>query len=514
MRKRIVISLALLVGAILLNPGMRAQSEVMGEVRTEMGLNRALFQTPQGAVRVNFPDDTSAGDSILGTVYAVPSGKDSREQARNAGELTGYVIEMPGQKARSSDQHFRWDVPSQVTGGMIPIVLRDRKNKVVGRCNLPVNPQLSPPAAMIDLPTEGQSGSLLSVWGPFGSPADTSVRVGGKAGEVIAESPRKMVFQAPPGVIGLATIEVRKGGLEVSGPFYSIELGLTATKQSLMPGETAVMTAVVSGLQDLTAPASLVIVNRDPATITLAGGPVQRFAILPAEVGAAGTFTLTRTLTGVKPGAFDIRAVAARSPSERIPIDRLAGNAVDRWSRAQAVQVTPEARSLIVSDVAGARTQLDSLFLLQTALRADPGSELDWLVRQYCFDLRDRKLTGRPLAVAPRVRAFGNAFVPQGAGSKGASSSVSLDASDVRRFSFASFLAQWLVRMTPSDPLGNLVVASQPDRQSITVDRITGSDYLTNRNFVVSAGNHTVTVASCSRSVTVIANQQANVSCP
>ena len=91
---------------------------------------------------------------------------------------------------------------------------------------------------------------------------------------------------------------------------------------------------------------------------------------------------------------------------------------------------------------------------------------------------------------------------------------VSIDAPDVQRFSFSQFLAQILVRLTPSDPLGNLVVTSRPDRAAIVVDQAAGADYFTTRSFVLSVGQHTVRVASCNQSVVVKANQQSRISCP
>ncbi|HEV3331351.1 MAG TPA: hypothetical protein VG096_10240 [Bryobacteraceae bacterium] len=514
MRQRFSIRLLLLALGALLGSGIRAQSDIVGEVLSENGLHRAKFQVPQGVIRVNLPDDVSAGDSISGTVYTEPSGKNPKELTTNTGEITGYVVEMPGQKAKTSDRHFHWGVPVTVAGGVIPILLRDRKNKIVGHCNLPINSNPGePPPTEIDLPLGAEAGSMTSVWGPFGGASGASVSVGGKDADVIAESPRKLVFVTPTDVVGRSTLQVRSGTLSASAPFFTLGLQLGATKTSLMSGETAIMSATVTGLQDLRQPATLIIVNHEPGTVALAGGPAQEITIQPAEVRPDGTFAITRVLTGVKGGAYLISVAATRPPSAQVPIDRLVGRTVDGWSMAQNVPISAEARSLIVSDVVAARPQLDRLLLSQVAFRADIGTELDWLVRDYCFNLRDLKLGGRLAeSFPPRHRRVANSFVPQGGAQPGRA--VSLDASDVRRFSFTQFLAQLLARLTPSDPLGNLVVTSRPDRQAIAVDQVTGADYLTTRSFVLSVGKHTIRVASCNQSVTVNANQQATVSCP
>jgi hypothetical protein len=518
MRQRIWTWAPLFGSILLLDPGTRAQSDIVGEVRTENGLHRAAFPVPQGTIRVNFPDDLSVGDTISGTVYTEPTGKDPQELARNTGEITGYVVEMPEQKANTSDRRFRWRAPPSVSGGVVQILLRDQKNRIVGRCNLPVDPRPAGPAPSgIDLPLGAQAGAFVSLWGPFGSPPETSVSVGGKNADVIAESPRKLIFVAPPGVIGQSTIQVRRGEVSASGPFFTLGLQTSASKPVLEPGETAIMSAIVSGLQNLKEPASLVIVNHDPSTVAVAGGTVQHVAIAPAEVSPGGTFTFTRTLTGEKVGRYDITVAASTALAARIPIDRLAGRSVERWLVAQNVTASADARAMIVSQVFAARSQLDKLLIPQLGFRADLGTELDWLVQEYCFDLRDRKraapvATGR--FVGPSRRPpFGNAFAPQEPVTPGRGA-VALDASDVRGFSFTQFFARILGRLTPSDPLGYLLVNSQPDRQAIRLDQVTAADYFTIRTFVLSVGKHAVSVGSCSKSVTVNPNQQSTMSCP
>lgn len=512
MPRRIRARLLLFACSALLNPGTRAQTDIAGEVRTENGMHRATFRVPQGVIRVNFPDDLSRGDTISGSVYNEPSGKNPKALQKNSGEITGYVVEMPGEKAKTSDKRFRWSVPAAVAGGLTPILLRDNKNRIVSRCDLPVNPgPPGPPPAGIDLPLGAQAESFVSAWGPFGGPAETTVRVGGRDADIIAESPRKMIFQIPADVVGQSTLQVRKGNLSASGSFSTLGMRVGVSKRLLGPGETAVLTVTVSGLEGPQEPASLVIVNHNPGVAALGGGTVLLVPIQPAEVRADGTFELTRTLTGIKVGDFNLTVTATRPPTALLPIDRLSGRTVDQWSLAQRVPVSADARSLIVSGVAGARPQLDKLLLPQLAFRADPGTELDWLVREYCFDLRDRKLIPGRLAAFSRHSPFASSFVPQGPPVRG---DISLDSSDVRKFSFSQFLGQLLNRWTPSDPLGNLLVTSKPDQQAIAIDHATGADYFTTRSFVLSVGTHTIHVASCNRSVTVNPNQQTTVSCP
>ena len=510
MRRKIWCGLLIAGCVVLPDPHTRAQSEITGQVITENGMHRALFRVPEGVLHVNLPDDLSAGDSVSGTVYTEPSGRNPNELARNAGEISGYVVELPGQPAPARDKRFRWNVPATVPEGVVPVGLRNKKNRIVLRGSIPVNPTSpGPPPSGIDLPSGGATGSAVSVWGPFGSPAGASVTIGGRDAPVLAESPRKLVALTPLDVVGPSTIEVRSGPLSASGPLSMLGLQTGVTQRNLLAGQTAVMTAVVSGLEEPREAATLVITNHDPGTVSVAGGPLQQVTITPAQVSANGTFTLTRVLTGVTGGGFNITVAVSRPPSSLVPIERLAGRTVDLWSMAQGVRMSTAARAQIVSDVIAARPQLDVLLTAQIANRGDFGTELDWLVRDYCFTLRDQKLklaASRPTA-SPR---YALAFAPQPAASRAA---VSLEITDVARFSFAQFLAQLLARLTPSDPFGDLVVASQPDRQAIAIDGATAADYLTNRSFVLSVGKHAIRVASCSQTVFVNANQQAILRC-
>ena len=171
---------------------------------------------------------------------------------------------------------------------------------------------------------------------------------------------------------------------------------------------------------------------------------------------------------------------------------------------------------MIVSGVAEARPQLDALFRAQLAFEADPASLLDGLLRDYCFDLRDLKL--RALNVGQHSRAarpgFAVTFTRFVVQAPGSGSSVRLQASDVNRFSFLQYLADFLARHSPSHPFGNLLVTSQPDKQLITIDQNSGLDYFTARVFVVSVGIHLVKVAHCQETVSVSPNQETTVNCP
>lgn len=481
------------------------------EVYSESGLHRVQFNVAQGAIRINYPDDMAVGDTISGTVYTEAAGRNQKEQDQNSGKLAGYVIEMENQKVHPSQRRFQWDVPAKVIGGGCSLVLRDPKGKVVGRAVVPVDPAPVPfDRGGFDMPNGAQAGSLVSVAVPASGDVGSTVGVGGQAAPVIAESPRKLVFLSPPDISGPSTLRVTKNGASAEGPYRSIGLQLSATKRALKTGETATFTAVLSGLAGSKEPTSMIITNHSPQVVNLLGGPVQYVTIQPGEVRPDGTYQLTRALTGKAGGTFDISVVATRPPASQLPLARLADRTIERWSQTNHISVSAQARSLIESGIDDARAQLDEFLSSQVACHADPVSLFDWMVRDYCFDLRDQMPHSGPLSrrrAPPRV-GFANAFLQQPA------ANVGIDAPDVRHFSFSQYLAGLLARLTPSQPVGRLTVASQPANQAIKIDSLTGEAYFTTRSFVVSVGTHTVVVSSCHEVLSISANQGAVMSCP
>src|SRR5260370_6250767 len=200
--------------------------------------------------------------------------------------------------------------------------------------------------------------------------------MGGKEANLIAQGPRKAVFLTPPDMVGQSRIDIKAGPIAVSGPFYSFFLLLTATRNNLLKGETAQVTATVSGLKGLAETALLTLANLTPSIVAMSGGALQRISISPADVRPDGTFRLTRTLIAERDGSFRVEAAATRSPTSQLPLEALAGGTVDRWSRKNNVPVAPDARSLIIAGIAAARPRLDEFFNAQMALAADPGSLL------------------------------------------------------------------------------------------------------------------------------------------
>ena len=277
--------------------GHAVATEVVG------GLNTTIFSTPRGKIRVNLPDDMAAGDTLSGTVSTQPEGMDQNEQARNQGELSGYVIEIEKQQTSSTGRIFKLAVPTAIS--TTHLILRGKKGEEIARREISVTRQPAP-VEEFDLPTLGQQGRPIEVRGPCdGDFGTTNLKVGGEKLEMLAESPRKIVARNTSKQTGLSELEVNERGQTAKGEFRTLGIKLSASKLDLLRGEQTTLIVTVSGLEGIQEAVPLELENKSSSVIQMGGGEVQRINISPSQV-QGDTYTTERPLTGIQRGAFTI----------------------------------------------------------------------------------------------------------------------------------------------------------------------------------------------------------------
>ena len=176
-----------------------SNDKVSSTTETNWGLHTTTFTTPEGKIKVNFPDDMAAGDTISGTVIAEPAGATLDERERNSDELNGYVVEVEKTKTPVIGKVLKWTVPAALVGGATYIILRDKDGKEVTRSEVPViptppfeKPPTTPSSTDYSLPGVGQAGRPTQIVGIFdGDSNTTTVEIGGRNTRILAESPRK-----------------------------------------------------------------------------------------------------------------------------------------------------------------------------------------------------------------------------------------------------------------------------------------------------------------------------------
>lgn len=331
------------------------------QVKTAFGLQAVTFTVAAGTVTVNLPNDIRAGDTISGTVVTEPSGQTKEEQAKNYNVLTGLVIEIddkaleqlrtptqePGAMIKPTSWIYHVDADKgDLKKNSVAISLKNLKGKEIGKKRIPVvygaittysgggtpTPK-DPPStggggggvlildcSSCSVPAHGQQGRPVMITGPFdGNSSNTKVTLQPATADVLvlAESRGKMIFMSPVNTTGPSQLTINEGGRTMTAPFRSLSVNLSAPKTNLQKGETTTLTVKVGGLAGITEEVPLLL--EKTGVVTMEGGDVQTRSIKPSEVQADGSFTFTRTMTGLQAGGFSVTATVVGRPQATSP---------------------------------------------------------------------------------------------------------------------------------------------------------------------------------------------------
>jgi hypothetical protein len=472
-----------------------AQSEG-GDVQVAGGISTASFTTPEGKIQVHVASDAAPGDTISGVVLAEPSGQTPQEQQANLGTLSGLVVELEGQPSKVASKQYEWTVPVALRIGRATLRLKHPDGRVVSQVPVPIDPQPPLPRGTdqidVALPSDLQLGRPVTIRGRFnGLLRGKAVDVGGSPAELLAASPRQVVFRTTQPTFGDVPIRFTDDGLITSGVTRVMGVRLTATSTQLLKGQRATLTTTVTGLGGISEPVTLTFKNLSPATVQIEGGS-PRITIQRRDVTGDGTYTDTRRLTGIQAGGFQIVASVSRPALSRFNVSTTMKTVVDAWEVRARFRIAPDAFSAIQRSIMEARRPLDDFLRQQELNGADPQSVFQALLSHYCYDLRDNRLSSvRPTAELITPHPVMLAFSRQPA------TPTEVTASEVRQWSFTQFLSDLIARAT-SQSIGYLFVTSTPERAGITIDGQRKSE-LTNRRFVTTVGTHEVHVARLSK---------------
>jgi len=466
------------------------------DVQVTGGISTASFTTPEGKIQVHVSSDAAPGDTISGVVLAEPAGKTPQEQQANLGTLSGLVVELEGQPAKVASRQYEWTVPAALRVARAMLRLRRPDGRVVSQVPVPIDPQPPLPRgagqAEVAFPSDLQVGRPVTIRGRFdGSLRGKTIDVAGTPAELLAASPRQVVFRTTQPTFGEVPIRFTDSGRTTDGTTRAMGVRLTATSTQLLKGQRATLTTTVTGLGGITEPATLTFKNLSPTTLQIEGGS-PRITIEPRDVKGDGTYTDSRRLTGIQAGGFQIVASVMRPALSRFNVPTTIKTIVDAWETRARFRIAPDAFEAIQKSIMDARRPLEDFLRQQEVNGADAQSVFQALLSHYCYDLRDNRLsTARGAEFITRQPVMLAALGQQPA------APTEVTANEVRRWSFTQFLSDLIARAT-SQSIGYLFVTSTPERAGITIDGQRKSE-LTNRRFVTTVGTHEVQVARNSK---------------
>ncbi len=334
-----VLSLMLFLGAFMLTFAPSATlHQQSGEVSAENkpGLHVITFDTPKGRVIVYLPDDMAAGDTISGTVRVEPKGNsgDVQYSISETDKIIDWVLYGGAAKSSMPEKalaninistfatyHFTLDIPGSAPGQKpvnpgLKFSLKDNSGATIGTTTTKwpdIQAKLAQTDYNFETPHTGQQGRPTEIPGRFdGNFANTTLKLGGQEVTLLAESPRKVVFQSPTDLIGTTQIQLNEAGVQTQGSFRNVGVRLSAPKTHLLKGEQTELKVQVVGLEGIKLPVPLQL--SAVGVIAMDAGNFQNLRIAPAEVNGEGTYTTTRTITGQESGSFTVTATVVVKP--------------------------------------------------------------------------------------------------------------------------------------------------------------------------------------------------------
>lgn len=309
------IHIALCVSALVLAFAPSAQGQQSAQVSTTSrgALRTVTFDTLEGKVIVNLPDDMMAGDTISGTVLVEPKEQESEGRSMPL-ELLFDFATVKVSTSGGSRQPFTIKIPASGANdkstGRIKLTLKGEDGAYTS-----VRPASVGLFGVYEFEVVatgeilGQQGRPVEIPGHFdGSFENTSLRVEGQEVPLLAESPRRVIFESPRNVLGLAEIVIKESKVETKKTFRNLRIRLSAPKTTLLKGESTTLTVGVEGLQGIKEDVPLHLENASPAVVRMDGGDKQTIRITPSTLQPDGAFTATRAITGQQAGAFSVTA--------------------------------------------------------------------------------------------------------------------------------------------------------------------------------------------------------------
>ena len=171
-------------------------------------------------------------------------------------------------------------MPAALRVGRAILTLRRPDGRMVSQVPVPIDPQpplpRGPGQTGVALPSDLQIGRPATIRGRFdGSLRAKSVDVGGIPAELLAASPRQVVFRTSQTTFGEVPIRFTDNGQPTEAMTRAMGVRLTATSTQLVKGQRANLTTTVTGLGGITEPVTLTFRNLSPTNVQIEGDRLE-----------------------------------------------------------------------------------------------------------------------------------------------------------------------------------------------------------------------------------------------
>lgn len=263
---RVIIPLAVLLSFLLFGLTIASSSEDAAN-----GVRVVDFKIPEGRVKLFLPDDIAAGDKVSAAIRAYPSGSTQSIKNNNLTILNSLIIETSFFNVPVSAKAVKINVPRNMAGTKMKFTLRNNSMKSLGSASVPINLSSSvrensgtPSPYDYQCPLVGQAGRLVEIKGPFdGDFATTDFQIGNEKANVLAESPRKLVFESPPDMVGSVEVVLTERNVVVKRPFTCLQVMKISEAGAVPESRTVTRGEVVNG--PLVSPAAASRAAAEPA---------------------------------------------------------------------------------------------------------------------------------------------------------------------------------------------------------------------------------------------------------
>jgi len=295
---------------------------------------------------LNLPDLIRPGDKITGTAAVEPKGRNNDEKAKNLAALKQIGLRTnfssgsrpdidwddedgPPYDLRQFVINIPSDPPPQVS---LEIKIVQSNGAVLDTIGIPLDFRPQPVPALGDPPVLktlfrqiGQEGRPHNALGSFdGDGTNTKITINNSPAQLLAESPRGVVFRSPVDAVGPMNVTINDNGRISQGTYRNLGVFLSAPKLQLKKGESTTLTVQVTGLAGIRENVPIEMVKT--GAVSMSGGDYQHYMIKPGDIRSDGTYVTTRSLTGVVEGGFGV-TVTVWDPTWRPVVIPLVPNA-------------------------------------------------------------------------------------------------------------------------------------------------------------------------------------------